>query len=161
MIVEGKGNLLTTEADALVNTVNTVGIMGKGVALQFKQAYPENFKLYERACRNRQVQLGRVFVTFTGMLQPRLIINFPTKEHWRAPAKIDDIRRGLVDLIRVIREEDIRSIAMPPLGCGLGGLRWEAVRPLIYEAFQAVPQVEVILFAPGSAKAPNRMIRTA
>jgi len=161
MIIEGRGNLITTEADALVNTVNTVGIMGKGVALQFKQAFPENFKEYERACRHGEVRIGQMFVTYTGMFVPRLIVNFPTKQHWRAPAQLEDVRQGLVDLISVVRREQIRSIAIPPLGCGLGGLRWEQVRPLIEQAFAELQDIQVILFAPGGAQSSARVIRTA
>ena len=161
MISEGTGNLITTEAEALVNTVNTVGIMGKGVALQFKQAFPANFKEYERACKKGDVRIGKMFVTHTGMLMPRLIINFPTKEHWRSPATLNNIRAGLSDLIDVIQSQGVASVALPPLGCGLGGLRWEEVRPLIEDAFKALPNVDVVLFAPGTAMPLERVIRTA
>ncbi len=161
MIVERSGNLLTTEAEALVNTVNTVGIMGKGVALQFKQAFPENFRAYEAACRRGEVQLGRMFVTQTGLLTPRFIVNFPTKGHWKGNSKLGDIEAGLTDLVRFLRAEQISSIAMPPLGSGLGGLRWEDVRALIERSFADLPNVEVILFPPGQAIAPEeRTVRT-
>lgn len=123
MLREAEGNLLDASVDALVNTVNTVGVMGKGIALQFKQAYPGNFRAYEAACRRGEIQLGRMFVFETGLLgQPRLIIDFPTKKHWRARSKLRDIRAGLADLRRVISEYEITSIAVPPLGCGNGGL---------------------------------------
>jgi O-acetyl-ADP-ribose deacetylase (regulator of RNase III) len=158
MVVLATGNLLRAEVEALVNTVNTVGVMGKGVALQFKQAYPDNTKAYESACRKGQVLIGRMFVTYTGKLEPRLIINFPTKRHWRAASKLEDIQAGLVDLVQVIRNEKIKSIALPPLGCGLGGLRWEDVRPLIERAFETLPGVEVRLYAPGQAIAPEERI---
>lgn len=162
MIIEGKGNLLQVQADALVNTVNTVGVMGKGVALQFKQAFPENFTAYVKACKAGEVAVGRMFVTQTGMFQPRLIVNFPTKRHWKANSKLEDVREGLTDLVRIVRDEQIRSIAVPPLGCGLGGLRWEEVEPMIREAFAPLEEVEVILFPPGGAPAPsNRVVRTA
>lgn len=154
------GNLLKAEAEALVNTVNTVGIMGKGVALQFKQAFPQNFKAYEAACKRDEVRLGRMFITYTGLLEPRLIVNFPTKRHWKGNSKIEDIVAGLEDLVRVVQDERIRSIALPPLGCGLGGLRWEDVRPLIEEAFEAVPEVEVFLFAPGNVAPEDRVVNT-
>jgi O-acetyl-ADP-ribose deacetylase (regulator of RNase III) len=150
MIRQAKGNLLEQEVDALVNTVNTVGVMGKGVALQFKRAFPENFKLYEAACRRDEVHLGKMFVTRTGMLTPRLIINFPTKEHWKGASKIESIRTGLADLVRVVAEEGVASIALPPLGCGNGGLNWNDVLPLITSAFAELPDVDVQLFSPWS-----------
>jgi len=132
VISEESGSLLDAPADALVNTVNTVGIMGKGLALQFKQAYPGNFRAYQAACRNGEVRLGRMFVYEPGVPgQPRCLINFPTKGHWRANSKLSDIRTGLADLRQVILDRGITSIAVPPLGCGNGGLSWQDVRPLI------------------------------
>src|SRR5450432_2737943 len=117
MISVGSGNLLDAEADALVNTVNTEGVAGKGIALQFRQAFPLNFRAYAAACKRGEVQPGRMFVFDTGRLGPgRYIINFPTKRHWRARSQMSDIRSGLEDLVRVIREYGIRSIAVPPLG---------------------------------------------
>lgn len=161
MVRIASGNLLRAEADALVNTVNTVGVMGKGVAYQFKQAFPANFKAYEAACKRTEVQIGRMFVTVTGQLEPRLIVNFPTKHHWKGNSRLDDIKAGLEDLIRVVREESIQSIAIPPLGCGLGGLRWEEVRPLIEDAFAVLPDVDVLLYAPGPSVAPeDRVVNT-
>lgn len=149
MLREAEGNLLDAPVDALVNTVNTVGVMGKGIALQFKQAYPENFRAYEAACGRGELQLGRMFVVETGLLgQPRLIISFPTKKHWRTQSKLSDIKAGLVDLRRVISEYKIMSIAVPPLGCGNGGLDWRKVRPLIIEALGDLPSVEVVVYPP-------------
>src|SRR5665811_1493750 len=132
-VKEAKGNLLKADAEALVNTVNTVGVMGKGIALQFKKAYPDNFRAYEAACRNGEVRLGEVFVYSTGKLteNPRFILNFPTKEHWRSEARLVDIESGLQDLVEKVVQFRIGSIAIPPLGCGLGGLRWAEVEPLI------------------------------
>lgn len=162
MIIEGHGNLLETQADALVNTVNTVGVMGKGIALQFKQAFPKNFLEYQAACKRGDLRIGRMFVTYTGMLQPRVLINFPTKNHWKGHSNLEDIRAGLKDLVKVIQEEQLRSVAIPPLGCGLGGLRWEEVRPEIEAAFSTIPEVDAILFPPGGAPAPiDRIVRTA
>ncbi|MEQ1843343.1 MAG: macro domain-containing protein [Verrucomicrobiales bacterium] len=155
MISIASGNLLRAEVDALVNTVNTVGVMGKGLALQFKQAFPANTRAYEAACKGGEVQVGRMFVTQTGQFEPRLIINFPTKEHWKANSRLVDIESGLTDLIRVIREERVQSIAIPPLGCGFGGLRWEDVRPLIERVFESLPEVQVLLHAPDKAVAPD------
>ena len=123
MIEYTSGDILQCEADALVNTVNCVGVMGRGIALQFKNVYPENFQAYEAACKRDAVQPGRMFVFETGQLTlPRFIINFPTKHHWRGKSRIEDIDVGFVDLVNVIRDKGIRSIAIPPLGAGLGEL---------------------------------------
>lgn len=146
-----QGNLLHAEAEAVVNTVNTVGIMGKGIALAFKEAFPENFRLYEAACKANQVEVGRMFVVENTGLGPRWIVNFPTKKHWRHPSKLEWIREGLVDLRRVIAERDIRSIAIPPLGCGQGGLQWTDVRLLIQKSLGDMPDVDVIAYEPTAA----------
>lgn len=163
MFREAEGNLLDAPVDAVVNTVNTVGVMGKGIALQFKQAYPDNFRAYEAACRRGEVKLGRMFVVETGLLgQPRFIINFPTKEHWRAKSKLSDIRTGLTDLRRVISDLKIVSIAVPPLGCGNGGLNWRDVRPLITEALGDLRSVEVVVYPPkGAPPAESMKVGTA
>ena len=148
------GNLLEADVEALVNTVNCVGFMGRGIALQFKRAFPANFKAYERACRVGQVVPGRMFVHENeGVVNPRYIINFPTKRHWRGKSRLEDIRRGLHTLVKEIERLNIRSIAVPPLGCGLGGLDWNVVRPLMEKTFEALPQVKVMLFEPTGA--PN------
>ncbi|MDZ8081246.1 MAG: macro domain-containing protein [Nostoc sp. DcaGUA01] len=144
-----QGNLLEEKTEALVNTVNCVGVMGKGIALQFKQAYPENFRLYEQACRVGKVQPGKMFTVATGsLLNPKYIINFPTKRHWRNNSKIEDIQSGLVALVQEVQELGITSIAMPALGCGNGGLNWDEVKPLIESAFAQLPDVQVIIFEP-------------
>jgi len=152
MIEFTKGNLLEARADALVNTVNTVGVMGKGVALMFKEAFPDNFKAYEAACKRNAVQVGHMFVTERQDLlgPPKFIINFPTKEHWRYPSKLEWIDAGLEDLKRVVLEKRIRSIAIPPLGSGNGGLDWTDVRPRIEKALGDLPDVRVIVFEPTS-----------
>ncbi len=156
MITLHRGNLLEARAEAIVNTVNTVGVMGKGIALQFKQAFPKNFKIYERACKHDEVRIGQMLVV--PMLDhPRYIINFPTKRHWRAKSKIEDIEAGLAALVENVRDLGIRSIAVPPLGCGNGGLDWNDVRPLIEAAFAAVPDVEVELYEPTGAPAARSM----
>lgn len=158
MIEFTSGDILKCEADALVNTVNCVGVMGRGIALQFKNAFPENFKAYEAACKREAVQPGRMFVFQTGQLTPpRFIINFPTKRHWRGKSRIEDIEAGLVDLVRVIREKGIRSIAIPPLGCGLGGLDWNEVRPRIERALAQLEDVQVFVFEPNGAPSTDRM----
>jgi O-acetyl-ADP-ribose deacetylase (regulator of RNase III) len=156
MIQRVKGDILEAQTEALVNTVNTVGVMGKGIALQFRQAFPENYRLYRAACERGEVRPQRMFVVQTGLLgNPRLIVNFPTKRHWRGRSRIEDIEGGLRDLVTVIQQEGIRSIAIPPLGCGNGGLEWSEVRPRIEEALQAVPGTEVLLYEPAGAPHPD------
>lgn len=146
------GNLLDAKVDALVNTVNTAGVMGKGLALQFKKAFPANTKAYELACKHGSVQIGKVFVFDAGgIVLPRYIINFPTKEHWRSPSKLEYVEQGLGDLIEVIRDRRIRSIAVPPLGAGLGGLDWKKVRLLIERALSTLSDVDVLVFEPNGA----------
>ncbi|MBQ1027470.1 macro domain-containing protein [Micromonospora sp. C95] len=158
MIILSHGNLLTAEADALVNTVNTVGVMGKGIALQFKRAYPANYAAYRAACAKNEVRLGRMFVfDSTRLGSRRYVINFPTKAHWRANSKLSDIQAGLADLVRVVRERQITSIAVPALGCGNGGLDWDEVRPAIEQAFAELPEVQVLLFPPEGAPDPAEM----
>ncbi len=143
-----KGNILDANAEALINTVNTKGIMGKGIALQFKNKFPENFKLYEKACKKDEVRVGQVFLTKTNLEKPKYIINFPTKNHWRHPSKIQYIQEGLEDLKKVIQENQIKSIAIPPLGCGAGGLDWTEVKPLIEAFAVSLDNVEVLIFEP-------------
>jgi len=162
MIEPGAGNLLEADADALVNTVNTVGVMGKGIALQFKKAFPENFAAYEKACKAGEVQPGRMFTVDLHRLQsPRFIINFPTKRDWKHKSRLADIESGLAALVEEIRRLKITSIAVPPLGCGNGGLDWSEVRPLIEAAFAVVPEVRVLLYAPtGAPEAAAMPIKT-
>ncbi|MDB6135009.1 MAG: ADP-ribose 1-phosphate phophatase related protein [Verrucomicrobiales bacterium] len=164
MIVESSGNLLDSPAEALVNAVNCVGVMGKGIALQFAKAFPSNLLAYQTACRRKEVEPGKMFVTRNPNLTgPEWIINFPTKRHWKGWSRLDDVASGLTALTASIQEHNIRSIAVPPLGCGNGGLNWADVRPLIEEAFAALPSVKVFLFSPmGASKAaamPNKTKR--
>lgn len=162
MIEEARGNLLTADVDALVNTVNTVGVMGKGIALQFKRAYPRMFEDYHRACREGEVEIGRMHVWPTSSLTgPRFIINFPTKLHWRSPSQLEYVREGLQDLVRVIDCERITSVAIPPLGAGNGGLRWTQVRPLIVEALESCADTRVLLFEPAGAPPAREMPRNS
>lgn len=149
-IERGQGNLLRANVDALVNTVNTDGVMGKGLALQFKKAFPEAFTSYERACKEGAVEVGRMHVA-ERLVAPRVIFNFPTKRHWRNPSKLEYVRDGLRDLVRQVEFRKISSVAIPPLGCGNGGLQWKEVRPLVIDAFQALPHVRVVLFEPEGA----------
>ncbi len=151
MISYTHGNLLDAKVEAVVNTVNTVGVMGKGIALMFKEAFPENFKEYAAACKKGEVRLGHMFVTERNALMgPQWIINFPTKKHWRNPTKMEWVIEGLEDLKRVIEEKHICSIAVPPLGAGSGGLEWQVVRPHIEAALGSSPDVEVIIYEPTS-----------
>lgn len=152
MIEFRTGDILTADAEAIVNTVNCVGIMGRGIALQFKNAFPANFKAYEAACAREEVQPGRMFVFETDTLtNPKYIINFPTKRHWRGKSRIEDIESGLKALIDEIRARGIRAIAIPPLGSGLGGLNWADVRPRIVEALSAIDDLQAIIFEPNTA----------
>jgi O-acetyl-ADP-ribose deacetylase (regulator of RNase III) len=162
MITLTEGNLLKADAEALVNTVNCAGHMGKGIALQFKKAFPENYEAYRRACDAEQVRPGQMFIFDTDtMFNPRHIINFPTKRHWRGKSLYEDIESGLKALVEDVRRLGIRSIAIPPLGCGLGGLDWNRVRMMIEEAFTALPEVEVMLFPPsGTPEAEDMPVRT-
>jgi O-acetyl-ADP-ribose deacetylase (regulator of RNase III) len=149
MISFTHGNLLESKADALVNTVNTLGVMGKGIALMFKDAFPGNFKAYEAACARKEVKLGRMFVTErSDMFGPRWIINFPTKANWRFPSRIEWIDAGLADLRRIVTEMEIRSIAIPPLGAGNGGLDWSEVKPRIEVALADIPGLDVTVYEP-------------
>ena len=152
MIEHTTGDILQADAEALVNTVNCVGIMGRGIALQFKNAFPANFKAYEAACAKEEVQPGKMFVFETETLgNPKFIINFPTKRHWRGNSRMEDIESGLKALAQEIRNRGIRSVAIPPLGSGLGGLNWAEVRPRIEAALRVIEDLHVIIFEPNSA----------
>ncbi|WP_437637198.1 type II toxin-antitoxin system antitoxin DNA ADP-ribosyl glycohydrolase DarG [Sorangium sp. So ce854] len=156
-----KGNILRADTEAVVNTVNCVGFMGRGIAAQFKRVYPENFKAYEAACKRKEVVPGRMFMFETGQLtNPRFIVNFPTKRHWRGKSRIEDIESGLVALVEEVTKRGIKSIAIPPLGCGLGGLDWNDVRPLIERAFAALPDVRALVFEPNEEGPPDKMATT-
>ncbi|AXS83261.1 macro domain-containing protein [Marinobacter sp. Arc7-DN-1] len=149
MIEYCRGNLLEADAEALVNPVNTQGAMGKGLALAFKNAFPENFRAYTQACQYGQVRTGKMFTTEQQtLLEPRWIINFPTKQHWRDPSKLEWIDQGLADLRAVLAEKQILSVAIPPLGCGLGGLDWELVKPRIEDALADLAGTRILIFEP-------------
>lgn len=160
MIRYTKGNLLDADVEAVVNTVNTVGVMGKGIALMFKEAFPDNFKRYEAACKAKEVKVGEVFVTERHELMgPKWVVNFPTKQHWRHPTKLAWVVDGLKDLRAFILDKGVKSIAVPPLGCGNGGLDWAVVRPEIEDALADLDDVEIIVFEP-TAKYQNVAKRT-
>lgn len=145
MISYTEGNLFAAEVEAVVNTVNTVGVMGMGIALQFKEAFPDNFRQYKSACSNGEVQIGRMFVTQRQELMgPGWIINFPTKKHWSDRTRIEWVTEGLKDLKKIIFDNGISSVAIPPLGCGNGKLEWRNVKPLIEAALGELNNVDII-----------------
>ncbi len=158
MIEFKTGNLLATDAEALINTVNTVGVMGKGIALQFKKAFPDNYKAYKKACDQGMVEPGHMFIVDNKSLtNPRYIINFPTKRHWKGKSKLEDVKSGLVSLVEDVKNLGIKSVAVPPLGCGLGGLPWDQVFSLMQEAFAKAPDIEWLVFEPSAAPAAKDM----
>ena len=144
-----KGNLLDANVEAVVNTVNTVGVMGKGIALMFRERFPNNYKEYQAACKAGEMQVGTMLVTSVDELSGlHWVINFPTKMHWRQPTKLEWVRAGLVALKDVIRDKQIHSIALPALGCGNGGLNWHVVRPLIEGMLSDLKDVEIVVYEP-------------
>lgn len=147
MIETAEGNLLDSRAEALVNPVNTEGVMGKGLALQFKRAFPDAFRSYAAACKRGELRVGKVHV-HERTSPPRWIVHFPTKQSWRHPSRLEWIRDGLADLVAQVTARDIRSLALPPLGCGFGGLAWPDVEPLIVRAFEPLPGLQIFLYAP-------------
>lgn len=154
MIEYETGDILKADVQALVNTVNCVGVMGKGIALQFKLKFPENFRAYKKVCNQDELEPGRLFVFDRGQLfeedrGPQYIINFPTKTHWRKPSKLEYIEGGTDALVEEVQQRDIESIAIPPLGCGNGGLEWEEVGAIIEQRMEALPDVRVVLYPPG------------
>lgn len=145
MIIEKQGDILLSSAEAIVNPINTRGVMGAGLALQVKRAYPAIFAAYKTACERREVVMGRMWVVplpsasaTTSDSYTRYMVNFPTKDHWRAPSRIEYIESGLVDLARWIQESGVRSIAIPKLGCANGKLEWADVRPVIVKALEGL-----------------------
>lgn len=157
MIEFTRGDLLQADVEALVNAVNCVGVMGRGIALQFKREFPENFRLYRAACERDEVRPGAMFVTETGASSgPRLVVNFPTKRHWRSKSKLEDVLAGLEALRQEVLDREIGSIAIPPLGAGLGGLPWPQVREAIVGALDGLEATRVLLYEPvGSGGAPR------
>jgi len=155
-----KGDILHADADAVVNTVNCVGVMGRGIALQFRRAFPENFRVYQEACKRGELRPGMVLTHKTKTLtRPYYVINFPTKTHWKGKSKLEYIEFGLRALVEEVKRLGIRTVAVPPLGCGLGGLRWSDVRPLIEQAFEQVPDVHVLLYQPSGAPGTGEMVK--
>jgi len=160
MISYTSGDILNADVEALVNTANCVGIMGRGIALQFKNMFPDNFESYAAACAHDSVQPGKMFVFETGQLtNPRYIINFPTKRHWKGKSRLEDIDAGLVALREEIIRRGIRSIAIPPLGSGLGGLDWSVVKPRIVSALTELQDVDIRVYEPKGAPEASAMVR--
>ena len=154
MLEQITGNILAEKTDAIVNPVNCVGVMGKGLALAFKNKWPSNYLLYADACARGIVKPGQMFTTTTGLQIPRYIINFPTKVHWKNPSRLVDIETGLASLVQVVTRLGIPSLSIPALGCGLGGLAWGDVFPLIQRAAAAMPSVRVRVFLPVAEASP-------
>jgi O-acetyl-ADP-ribose deacetylase (regulator of RNase III) len=146
------GNLFESKAEALVNTVNTVGVMGKGIALQFKNIFPNNYRVYSNACKNKELTIGKLLVTEeeTLLTGKKIIINFPTKTSWHLPSEYKYIEAGLVELVKVLKDRSIKSIAIPPLGSGNGGLDWNKVKQLL-EKYLADTGCEIIIYEPNAA----------
>ncbi len=162
MIEFKAGDIFAEDVEALVNSVNCVGVMGRGVALQFKTAFPENFNSYADACKRGEVQPGRMHVFDTGQTlgSPRYIINFPTKRHWRGKSRIEDIESGLRTLVKEINNHNISSVALPPLGSGLGGLDWSIVRSRIESELSNASGVKIVVFEPGGSPLDSRPNRS-
>ncbi len=159
MIELVQGDILQADAEALVNTVNCVGVMGRGIALQFKKVFPENFKSYKAACDRKELQPGRMFIhDLNSLYNPRYVINFPTKRHWKGKSRMEDIESGLQNLVEEVRKRKIQSIAIPPLGSGLGGLPWADVRRRIEAAFSDLKDVRVLLYEPTGAPPAEKMV---
>ena len=157
-----EGDIIKADAEALVNSVNCVGIMGRGIALQFRKAFPDNYKSYAAACDRHEVEPGHMFVFETHALtNPKYIINFPTKRHWRGKSRMEDIEAGLDALVEEIKSRGITSIAVPPLGSGLGGLDWSLVEPLITFALSGAPDVHALVYKPSGAPAAAKMAKAA
>ncbi|XOY31323.1 macro domain-containing protein [Proteus cibi] len=149
MIELTRGNLLHANTEAIVNAVNCVGVMGRGIALQFKKAWPDNFNAYALACKNKALTPGVMFIyEIPKATNPRFIVNFPTKRHWRNASCIEDIEAGLITLVDEIKQRKIKSIAIPPLGAGLGGLEWPLVYEKIKSAMEPLTDVHVLIYAP-------------
>jgi O-acetyl-ADP-ribose deacetylase (regulator of RNase III) len=160
MIELKKGDILKAHADVLVNTVNCVGYMGRGIALQFSKAFPEVLKAYQSACGRGEIQPGKVQVNDLNRFeQPHFVINVPTKRHWRGKSRMEDIDAGLEALVAEVQKLGVKSVAVPPLGCGLGGLDWDDVRPRIERAFESLPHVRVLLYEPKGAPSAEQMAK--
>lgn len=153
MIEYKNGNLFESSSEALVNTVNTVGVMGKGIALQFKKLFPSNYRLYIEFCHADKFKIGQILLsrdhnTLTG---EKIILNFPTKEHWRSPSQYEFIEAGLIELRKILIKEKIKSVSLPPLGSGNGGLQWQKVKILIESHLSDLEECQIVVYEPNSA----------
>ena len=149
MIRFTRGDLFASGCQALVNPVNCVGVMGKGLALQFRHRFPANYEAYRDACARCEVRPGRCLVFDTGAEPARFVVNFPTKRHWRDRSRIEDVAGGLDDLTGILHRGTIGSVAIPPLGCGLGGLPWSEVRSLMVDRLAPCDGVSIVVYEPG------------
>lgn len=162
MIIYQTGNILHDQADAIINTVNTVGVMGKGLALQFKKAFPDNFKAYKKACDDKSLVIGQVLsVPLNSISAPFYVINFPTKAHWKGHSKLEFIEQGLNSLKAEVKRLELKSVAIPALGSGLGGLPWQQVELFIKEHLADMPDVEWRIYPPQAAPMLNKTKRPA
>lgn len=145
------GDIFESTAEALVNTVNTVGVMGKGIALQFKKLYPGNYNEYRRACKNGELTVGNLLITTDRNIESgdRIIINFPTKTDWRKSSEYSYIETGLDALAREITDRNIKSVAIPPLGAGNGGLEWTRVKSLIEDRLKNI-DARIFVYEPNA-----------
>ncbi|AFM03947.1 putative phosphatase, C-terminal domain of histone macro H2A1 like protein [Bernardetia litoralis DSM 6794] len=144
-----KGNILESTTEVIINPVNIVGVMGKGLALAFKKHFPHNYKVYKEACKNKTIDIGKLLLVDEFDLEKKqFIINFPTKKHWRNPSKIEYIEEGLKDLVRIIETQKFESMAIPALGCGLGGLEWEDVKLVLEKYLRDLEDIEILIFEP-------------
>ncbi|WP_338759666.1 macro domain-containing protein [Bernardetia sp. ABR2-2B] len=144
-----KGNILESSTEVIINPVNTVGVMGKGLALAFKKEFPHNYKIYKEACKNKTIDIGKLLLVDESNLErKKFIINFPTKKHWRNPSKIEYIEEGLKDLVQILKNNNFESMAIPALGCGLGGLEWEDVRLLLENHLGNLEEIEIVIYEP-------------
>ncbi len=145
-----RGDIFSSKAEALVNPVNCVGVMGKGLALAFKQRFPSNYQYYRKTCNDGGLKLGQVLTYVrTSPDLPKYLINFPTKGHFRSSSRLQDIESGLVALAAEVSGRQIGSLAVPALGCGLGGLDWAQVRPQIEAYLAPLSDCQIWVFEPG------------
>lgn len=152
MIEYVTGNILESKAECLINTVNCEGYMGKGIAYQFKQAFPENFLGYEKVCKKGLLRPGKLFIFEE---KNKIIINFPTKDKWRNKSTLNMIEDGLDELVRVLKLEEPSSVAIPPLGCGNGGLLWPEVKPLIESKISILETTKFYIYEPSKYYSAN------
>lgn len=149
MITYTTGDIFKANTEAIVNPVNCVGVMGKGLALEFKKRFPYNYHEYKIQCANDLLEIGEMLITGPYEKLPKYIINFPTKKDWRNPSQLEWIQEGLITLHKTITDYEIESIAIPALGVGNGGLKWSLVKPLIeYHLNDLSSVVNITVYTP-------------